>query len=150
MVGVIMIKQLKSPSSEELDIISNIWLDSNLEVHHFINRDYWINNLDKVKKMLPDSTIYVYYVENEIIGFVGLYKNDIAGIFIKDSYRNKGIGKLFLENLKNDYNTLKLYVYEKNVRAARFYLKHNFEIKSKNLEEETQEYEYFMEWKRRR
>ncbi|MGD6886952.1 GNAT family N-acetyltransferase [Staphylococcus shinii] len=145
-----MIKQLKSPSSEELDIISNIWLDSNLEVHHFINRDYWINNLDKVKKMLPDSTIYVYYVENEIIGFVGLYKNDIAGIFIKDSYRNKGIGKLFLENLKNDYNTLKLYVYEKNVRAARFYLKHNFEIKSKNLEEETQEYEYFMEWKRRR
>ncbi|MDW8545501.1 GNAT family N-acetyltransferase [Staphylococcus pseudoxylosus] len=141
-----MIKQLKSPSSEELDIISKIWLDANLEAHHFINRDYWINNLDQVKKMLPDSTIYVYYVENEIIGFVGLYENDIAGIFIKDSYRNKGIGKLFMEKLKNDYNTLKLYVYEKNVRATRFYLKRHFEIKCKNLEEETQEYEYFMEW----
>ncbi|MBM2659153.1 GNAT family N-acetyltransferase [Staphylococcus pseudoxylosus] len=141
-----MIKQLKSPSSEELDIISKIWLDANLEAHHFINRDYWINNLDQVKKMLPYSIIYVYYVENEIIGFVGLYENDIAGIFIKDSYRNKGIGKLFMEKLKNDYNTLKLYVYEKNVRATRFYLKRHFEIKCKNLEEETQEYEYFMEW----
>ncbi|WP_436945747.1 GNAT family N-acetyltransferase [Staphylococcus xylosus] len=141
-----MIKQLKSPSSEEIDIISNIWLDSNLEAHHFINRDYWINNLDNVKMMLPDSTIYVYYVEKEIIGFVGLYENDIAGIFIKDSYRNKGIGKLFLEKLKNEYNTLKLYVFEKNVRATRFYLKHNFEIKSKNIDEATQEYEYFMEW----
>lgn len=141
-----MIKQLKSPSSEELDIISKIWLDANLEAHHFINRDYWINNLDKVKKMLPDSTIYVYYVENEIIGFVGLYENDIAGIFIKYGYRNKGIGKLFLEKLKNEYNTLKLYVYEKNVSATHFYLKYHFEIKSKNLEEETQAYEYFMEW----
>ena len=141
-----MIKQLKSPSSEEIDTISNIWLDSNLEAHHFINRGYWINNLDNVKVMLPDSTIYVYYVEKEIIGFVGLYENDIAGIFIKDSYRNKGIGKLFLEKLKNDYNRLKLYVFEKNVRATRFYLKYNFEVKSKNINEETQEYEYFMEW----
>ncbi|MGY0411948.1 acetyltransferase [Staphylococcus sp. mip270_02] len=49
------------------------------------------------------------------------------------------MGKLFLEKLKNDNNTLKLYVYEKNVRAIRFYLKHNFEIKSKNVEEETQD-----------
>lgn len=34
---------------------------------------------------------------------------------------------------------MKLYVYEKNVRAIRFYLKNNFVIKSKNIEEETQD-----------
>ncbi|WP_187115043.1 hypothetical protein [Staphylococcus xylosus] len=37
--------------------------------------------------------------------------------------------------IKNDYNTLILYVYEKNVRLTDFYLKHNFVIKSKNIEE---------------
>lgn len=89
----------------------------------------------------------MYYVDNIIVGFVGLNDNYIAGIFIKESYRSKGIGKLFLQKLKTNYNSLKLCVYEKNVRAIRFYLTHGFTIKSKDFEEETQEYEYIMEWK---
>ena len=50
--------------------------------------------------MLPDSTIYVYYADNQIVGFAGLYEQYIAGIFITDNYRNKGIGRLILERLK--------------------------------------------------
>lgn len=96
--------------------------------------------------MLPDSTIYVYYANNQIVGFSGLYEQYIAGIFITSNYRNKGIGSLLLERLKNDYNVLNLHVYEKNESAIRFYTKHQFEIRSKEFEEETQEYEYLMEW----
>ena len=145
-----MLKKLESPDSEEIDNISNIWLNSNLDTHYFVNRDYWIVNLEKVKKMFPDSTIYVYYANNQIVGFAGLYANYIAGIFIKDSYRNKGIGRLFLQRLKSDYNVLKLHVYEKNERAIRFYSKHQFEIISKEFEKETQEHEYLMEWNNNR
>ena len=141
-----MIKKLTMLDSESKEMISNIWLNSNLDAHNFINSDYWIGNLDRVKEMFPDSTIYVYYDDNQIVGFAGLYENYIAGIFINASHRNKGIGKLFLQKLKTDYNMLKLYVYEKNVRATKFYLKHNFEIISKDFEGETQEYEYFMKW----
>lgn len=72
--------------------------------------------------------------------------NIIEGVFITDNYRNKGIGKLLLERLKSDYNGLYLPVYEKNEGAIRFYTKHQFEIRSKEFEAETQEYEYLMKW----
>lgn len=141
-----MIKKLDNLDFESIEKISSIWLNSNIDAHDFIKREYWIDNLDKVKKMFPDSTIYVYYADNQIIGFAGLYEQYIAGIFITDNYRNKGIGRLLLERLKRDYNGLNLYVYEKNEGAIRFYTKHQFEIKSKEFEAETQEYEYLMKW----
>ncbi|HDA5229508.1 TPA: GNAT family N-acetyltransferase [Staphylococcus aureus] len=145
-----MIKKLDNIDSETIEKISNIWLNSNLDAHDFIKRNYWINSLDKVKKMLSDSTIYVYYADSQIVGFVGLYEQYIAGIFIADNYRNKGIGRLLLERLKRDYNGLNLHVYEKNEGAIRFYSKHQFEIRYKEFEEETHEYEYLMEWDSRK
>ncbi|WP_204201090.1 GNAT family N-acetyltransferase [Mammaliicoccus sciuri] len=141
-----MIKKLDNLDFESIEKISDIWLNSNLDSHDFIKREYWIDNLDKVKKMFSDSTIYVYYVDNQIVGFAGLYEQYIAGLFITDNYRNKGIGRFLLERLKSDYNGLNLHVYEKNERAIRFYTKHQFEIRSKEFEAETQEYEYFMKW----
>ncbi|MGW7899876.1 GNAT family N-acetyltransferase [Staphylococcus shinii] len=141
-----MIKKLDNLDSESIEKISNIWLNSNLDAHDFIKREYWIDNLSKVKKMFPDSTIYVYYDDNQIVGFAGLYEQYIAGVFITEKHRNKGIGKLLLERLKSDYNGLNLHVYEKNEGAIRFYTKHQFEIRSKEFEAETQEYEYLMKW----
>lgn len=141
-----MIKKLDNLDFETIEKILNIWLNSNLEAHDFIKREYWIDNLDKVKKMFSDSTIYVYYADNQIVGFADLYEQYIAGLFITDNYRNKGIGRFLLERLKSDYNGLNLHVYEKNERAIRFYTKHQFEIRSKEFEVETQEYEYFMKW----
>ena len=141
-----MIKKLENMDSELIEKISYIWLNSNLDAHDFIKRDYWVDNFTKVKTILSDSTIYVYYADNQIVGFAGLYEQYIAGIFIIENYRNKGIGRLILERLKKDYNALNLHVYEKNQGAMRFYTKHHFEIRSKVFEAETQEYEYFMEW----
>lgn len=141
-----MIKKLDNLDFETIEKILNIWLNSNLEAHDFIKREYWIDNLDKVKKMFSDSTSYVYYADNQIVGFADLYEQYIAGLFITDNYRNKGIGRFLLERLKSDYNVLNLYVNEKNEGAIRFYTKHQFEIRSKEFEVETQEYEYFMKW----
>jgi putative acetyltransferase len=59
-----------------------------------------------------------------------------------DNYRNNGIGSLILARLKTDYSVLNIHVYEKNEGV---YTKHHFKIRSKKFEEDTQEYEYFME-----
>ena len=45
-----MIKKLDNLDFETIEKILNIWLNSNLEAHDFIKREYWIDNLDKVKK----------------------------------------------------------------------------------------------------
>ncbi|MGT0243709.1 GNAT family N-acetyltransferase [Staphylococcus aureus] len=76
----------------------------------------------------------MYYAGNQIVGFAGLYEQYIAGIFITDNYRNKGIGSLLLERLKSDYNGLNLHVYEKNEGAIGS-TKHQFEISLRNFKQ---------------
>ena len=52
-----MIRPLKIT---DLDTVMQIWLDGNLQAHHFIAAEYWKRNYDFVKQMLPQSKVYVY------------------------------------------------------------------------------------------
>lgn len=45
-----MIKKLDSLDFELIEKILNIWFNFNLDVYDFIKYDYWIDNIDKVKK----------------------------------------------------------------------------------------------------
>lgn len=138
--------------------VMEIWLHSNIEAHQFISKTYWENNYDKVKELLPQAEVHVYEIDskngkesdNEIVGFVGMDNGYIAGIFIKNSMRSKGIGKELLEFCKAKYDTLSLSVYKRNVGAIDFYKREGFDIKNIQIDENTGEEEYFMVWSRGR
>lgn len=38
---------------EDLDDVMAIWLKANTEAHHFISRQYWEEDYEQVKSMLP-------------------------------------------------------------------------------------------------
>ncbi len=97
--------------------------------------------------MLPKSDIYVYYQNGEIIGFLGLDNNYIAGIFVKKESRNKRIGRELLNEAKKEKNELTLSVYEKNDKAMKFYMRNDFVVKSKYTEKETEQVSYDLFWK---
>ena len=98
------------------------------------------------KEILPNAEIYVYVVENHIVGFIGLDQNYIEGIFIDAHSQSKGIGTLLLNKVKEDRNTLTLSVYKKNVNAIKFYKNNNFIITSESIDKDTNEIEYIMTW----
>ncbi|MDF2589268.1 MAG: Acetyltransferase domain [Anaerocolumna sp.] len=131
---------------KDLDTVMKIWLDTNINAHDFISEDFWIKNFDLVKEILPKSEVYVYELENKIQGFVGISDGYIAGIFVSDDMRSKGIGKLLLGKCKDKYKNLSLSVYEKNKRAIEFYKREGFIIKKEQLDENTCEKEYYMVW----
>ncbi|MBS5793376.1 MAG: GNAT family N-acetyltransferase [Lachnospirales bacterium] len=133
---------------DDLDNIMNIWLNNNIKTHNFIDKNYWINNFDYVKTLLPTSEIYVYEINNSIIGFIGINKNYIEGIFIKEEYQNKGVGSKLLNYIKNLYNELYLNVYKNNDNAIEFYKKHNFNIIKEKIDENTNEIELVMQYKK--
>lgn len=134
---------------DDLDNIMNIWLNNNIKTHNFIDKNYWINNFDYVKTLLPTSDIYVYEINNSIIGFIGINKNYIEGIFIKEEYQNKGVGSKLLNYIKNLYNELYLNVYKNNDNAIEFYKKHNFNIIKEKIDENTNEIELVMQYKKK-
>lgn len=132
----------------DLTAVMLIWLDTNIKAHKFIRKEYWINNYTVVKKMMPQAEVYVYEDDDthQIVGFIGLTNNYIAGIFIKETVRSKGIGKQLLNYVKEIKSNLSLNVYQKNVRAVSFYLREQFIIQSENIDDSTNEKEFIMNW----
>lgn len=133
-------------NEKDLDRVMEIWLKSNIEAHDFIDKSYWINNFIMVRNLISTSEVYIYEENNEILGFVGLVDNYIAGIFVDSNYRNKGIGKELLDYIKNLKSDLSLDVYEKNKKAYNFYIKNGFIIEEKSLDNENNQYEYKLIW----
>ena len=39
----------------DLGVVMQIWLDTNIDAHGFISREYWISNYATVEKMLPHA-----------------------------------------------------------------------------------------------
>lgn len=139
-----MIRKMKD---SELERVSQIWLNSNLEAHDFIDKDFWINNYPMVKEQFKTAEIYVD-AESEVKGFVGLQGDYIAGIFVEKGYRNQGIGKKLISFLKKNHQELSLEVYQNNIRAQKFYVRNGFKFESQSLDEETGEVDLKLVWEK--
>jgi len=142
-----MIREYKNT---DLNVLMEIWLDSNIRVHSFISKKYWESNYDMVKNMLPQAELYVYEdrTADRAEGFIGLNDQYIAGIFVRDGARSRGIGKQLLDHVKAFKPGLRLSVYRKNERAVRFYRREGFIVSSENVDENTKETELVMVWNR--
>lgn len=132
--------------NKDIDSVMQIWKNENIQAHKFIPRKYWNNNYNYVKDILPNAEIYVYVLEESIVGFIGLNRNYIEGIFIDKNNQSKGIGTSLLNKVKENKNNLTLSVYKKNANAIKFYEKNGFLIINENIAKDTNEIEYTMIW----
>ncbi|MCG3672358.1 N-acetyltransferase [Aliarcobacter butzleri] len=139
-----MIRKL---DKNDINQLLQIWLEVNIKTHNFIPKEYWEEQYDNVKELLPNSEIYVYEENEKIVAFVGLIENYIAGIFVSFSFQSKGIGKKLLDYIKEFKKELSLNVYAKNISAIKFYQREGFIINSQNIDEETKEQQILMIWK---
>ena len=112
-----MIRQLRKA---DINIVADIWLDTNIKTHYFIPAQYWKSNFEVVKELLLQATVYVYEDKQEIQGFVGLSDEYIEGIFVSAEMQSQGIGKILLNYAKEKRNKLLLNVYQKKYTGNSF------------------------------
>ena len=141
-----MIRELRKA---DINKVADIWLDTNIKAHDFIPAQYWKNNFELVKEMLPQAAVYVYENDNEIQGFIGLNGEYVEGIFVSDEMQSQGIGKILLNYAKDKKSKLCLNVYQKNTRAISFYKREGFEVQYSSMDEATGEKDYMMEWQQK-
>ena len=132
----------------DLPSIMQIGFDSIVEVHSFIPEKYWMDNFEMVKDILPQAEIYVYENLGKISGFIGLNKDYIEGIFVEKNMRSKGIGKQLLNYVKKLKEEMHLSAYQKNYKAISFYQREDFVIQSESIDNDTNEKELLMSWKK--
>ena len=135
---------------KECDItkIMTIWTKCNFYAHDFIDKDYWLLNFNRVKdEYLINSETYVFLENDEIKGFVSLMDNGYIGaICVRLDSLRQGIGRKLINHCKEKYDKLILNVYEKNINATLFYIAMGFKNTKIQINEETNEKEYVMEW----
>lgn len=141
--GVFLIREIEK---KDIDAVAQVWLDTNIKAHHFITPDYWKDHYEIVKDMFLQAEVYVCEIEKEIVGFIGLDKEHIEGIFVLDLYQKRGIGKALLNYVKDKKEHLSLNVYQKNLNAIQFYQKEDFCVQYESVDENTGEKEYVMMW----
>lgn len=140
-----MIRQMKETDLPE---VMEIWQRANEEAHAFIPAAYWQENYDMVCELLPQAEVYVYEKNVQLSGFIGMNGEYIAGIFVRQSARSQGVGRQLIDHVKDRKERLTLQVYEKNKRAVHFYQREGFRVVSRDVDEDTGEAEYVMEWKK--
>ena len=141
---------------QDLEAAVKIWLAANKEAHDFIDPCYWEGYKDAVKEMFLQAEIYVFETEDMmeeifdetggILGFIGLDKDYVEGIFVRGDVRSQSIGKQLLDFVKQKRKRLELNVYVKNKRAVQFYEREGFCIQREGKDAETGEKEYCMLW----
>lgn len=142
-----MIRKFKE---EDTTKVMTIWTKGNFQAHDFIEKDYWLLNFNRVKnEYLKQSETYVYTENNEIKGFISLLEGGhIGALFVSSDSQRQGIGRKLINYVKDRYDKLTLQVYEKNIDATLFYVSLGFTNIKIQIDEETGEKEYVMEWKK--
>lgn len=140
---IAMIRKLQKV---DINNVANIWLDTNIKAHYFIPAQYWKSNLELVKVLLLQATVYVYEDNQKILGFIGINGEYIEGIFVSEAMQSQGIGKILLNYVKETRSKLLLNVYQKNAPAISFYQREGFKIQNSGVDEATGEKDYVMVW----
>lgn len=96
--------------NKDLDQVMSIWLQANMESHSFIESDYWKNNYEMVREMLPKAEVFVSEENGQIRGFIGLINTCIAGIFVRAAEQSKGVGTGLLHTVMKSRDSLQLNV----------------------------------------
>jgi ribosomal protein S18 acetylase RimI-like enzyme len=102
-----------------------------------------IHTLDETEKYLvslvSDGNVLVAKRGNSILGFSQLKDGFVNHLYIDPHFQNKGVGKLLLDEMKQlSSDNLKLWVFEENKNAIRFYEREGFKLEEKRDKEHTE------------
>lgn len=139
---------IRSFKPTDIDAVMNIWIDGNIQAHHFIPSAYWKENFQSVQEQIPSAQVTVWEEGGQVLGFVGVVQGYIAGIFVKPQAQSRGIGRQLLRHIKQQNSRLTLQVYEQNSRAAAFYRREGFAVKQIQKDDATGETELVMQWEK--
>ncbi len=118
--------------------VISIWLEASIKAHDFVDSDFWESKVKDMKEIyIPSAENYVYENEETIKGFISLFDDTLAAIFVSPSFQGTGVGQQLMEEAKNVRSQLNLIVYKENHRSIEFYKRCGFEIEQEQIDEHT-------------
>jgi putative acetyltransferase len=140
-----IIRQFQQPDIAQ---VISIWLEASIKGHDFVDSKFWKSKVKDMKEIyIPSAETYVYEERNMIKGFVSLYNDILAAIFVSPDYQGKGIGTQLMRKAKDIRDNLSLTVYKQNIKSIEFYQKNGFKIEQEQIDKQTGHPELVMKLK---
>ncbi len=137
---------IREMQEADLADVMEIWLNENINSHDFIEEEYWKNKHSRMQDSLSKAKVFVWDEGDGIKGFIALSGNYIEGLFVKSEHQRQKIGTALLNHCKNIFWSLIMHIYQENQRAVNFCEKHDFFVRDRMNNAETNACELFMEW----
>lgn len=122
----------------DIDQVISIWLQASIKAHAFVDSEFWKSKVkDMREKYIPSGETYVYEKEGIIKGFISLYNDTLAAIFVSPDYQGTGIGMQLMRKAKDVRSNLNLTVFKENTKSIEFYKKCGFKIGQEQIDKHT-------------
>lgn len=131
-------KMIRKFQQSDLEQVINIWLAASIIAHDFIDSGFWKSKVDDMRNVyIPASETYIYEEDSLVKGFVSLFGDTIAALFVSPSDQGSGIGKQLVAKSKEVRERLNLSVYKENTKSIEFYKKCGFKVLKEQIDEHT-------------
>lgn len=135
---------IRNATLNDLDIIMSMIIEGRKHIETY-NIPQWINGYPSVDTITEDINLKrgnVLILDNEIVGYFVILKHDpcydkIEGKWLNDEpyvaihrtvtkYFNKGLGTLMFDEIKKEYNHIRVDTHEGNISMNKCLLKNDF------------------------
>lgn len=127
--------KLDIPQKTEYSILLEIWESSVRATHHFLKK----KDFEVLKKIIQEKDVFSHVnltcargTNNNILGFMGVSKDNLEMLFIDSSSIGQGIVKLLLLHAITNLSIAKVDVNEQNTQALKFYEHFGFKATSRS------------------
>ncbi len=132
----------------DMEPVLDIWLEASIQSHAFVEEDFWRSKIPDMREVyLPSGETFVYEENGVVEGFVSLYENTLAAIFVAPQAQGRGIGKKLMGQAKQCRDEISLSVYKENLKSILFYEKCGFNRLTEQADAHTGHMEYVMRWR---
>ncbi len=130
--------EVKERNDKLIKELVNLWEETVRNTHLFLESE----EILRIKEYVPTAIKEIPHLiivedKNIPLGFIGINNYKVEMLFIKNSFRGKGLGKDLLNYVIKKYSINELTVNEQNKEAKKFYGHMGFKIyKRQELDEQ--------------
>lgn len=138
---------IRNFQQSDIDQVISIWLEASIKAHDFVDSEFWKSKVEDMRDIyIPSGETYVYEEGGLIRGFISLYNDTVAAIFVSPDSQGTGIGMQLMRKAKDVRNSLNLTVYKENTKSIEFYKKCGFRIEKEHIDTHTGHPELLMKF----
>lgn len=122
----------------DLPALLEVWYAASRIAHAFQNERFFAEERQAIPRdYLPNVQTWVYERENEVVGFICIFDDEVGGLFVHPEAQGRGIGHALVDWVRREHPVLEVEVYRENDLGRRFYTSYGFRQIHAHLYDET-------------